>query len=164
MKQEHRLVAEVYRWLAPFVDATRDVYLSPDGQAAKTAVAAGRFVDPDIPDLWFTLVGATSPTHVEAKVLEDNGRVLLMQSQIRAWRASGTGAYKPHYWVATNRRFDEFFCWPHATFEGLHSTTAAGATAQLSAPSDRARFHSVAELALHILRVTAPNTSLGAQP
>lgn len=51
MKQEHRLVAEVYRWLAPFVGATQDVYLSPDGQAAKTAVAAGRFVDSDIPDL-----------------------------------------------------------------------------------------------------------------
>ncbi len=125
MKQEHRLVAEVYRWLAPFVDTQHDIYISPDGQAAKTAVAAGRFKDPDIPDLWFTLVGSHTPTYIEAKVVDDDGTVLVMQSQITAWRnTGGTGMYKPHYWVATNRSFKKFYFWHHADFATLHSTAS----------------------------------------
>lgn len=115
MKQEHRLVAEFYRYVAPFIDTTKEIYLSLDGQAARTAVGSGRFVDPDIPDLWFTLIGAAQPTRIEAKIL-DKGAALLMQSQILAWRSSGAGTYKPESWVAANREFTEFYFWPHAAF------------------------------------------------
>jgi hypothetical protein len=37
MKQEQRLVAGVYRFLAPFVDITKPIYISLDGQAAEMA-------------------------------------------------------------------------------------------------------------------------------
>ena len=70
MKQEHRLVAEVYRYLAPFIDTTKDIYLGLDGQAALTASTAGRFVDPNLPDLWFTLLGRPVPCRIEAKLSE----------------------------------------------------------------------------------------------
>lgn len=94
MKQEHRLVAEVYRFLAPFIDASKDIYLCLDGQAAKTAVTAGRFSDPDIPDMWFTLVGSDRPFRMEAKILDGNAATL-MSSQIRAWRSGGSSKYPP---------------------------------------------------------------------
>ena len=152
MKQEHRLVAEIYRFIAPFIDTTQEIYLSLDGQAAKTAVGAGRFTDPDIPDLWFTLVGSKRPTRLEAKIL-DKGAALLMQSQILAWRSSGTGAYKPASWVAANREFNEFYIWPHTAFSpSLDRCTAARKTHKLAAPKDRLVFSSIPELALHILR------------
>lgn len=152
MKQEHRLVAEIYRFIAPFIDTTREIYLSLDGQAAKTAVGAGRFTDSDIPDLWFTLVGASHPTRIEAKVL-DKGAAQLMQSQVLAWRSEGRGAYKPSSWVAANREFSEFYFWPHASFvSSLDRCSAARKTHQLAAPKTRLTFSSIPELALHILR------------
>jgi hypothetical protein len=163
MKQEHRLVAEVYRWLAPFVDTQHDIYISPDGQAAKTAVAAGRFKDPDIPDLWFTLVGSHTPTYIEAKVVDDDGTVLVMQSQITAWRNSGTGTYKPHYWVATNRGFRKFYFWHHADFATLHSTTSQNNIPLRPPASAWKTFDSVAELVLAILR-TIPHPGTGPHP
>lgn len=58
-KQEHRFVAELYRFLAPFVDVEAGVYLSLDGMAALRGVEAKIFEDSDVPDLWFTLVGTT---------------------------------------------------------------------------------------------------------
>jgi hypothetical protein len=157
MKQEHRLVAEIYRFIAPFIDTTKEIYLSLDGQAAKTAVGAGRFTDPDIPDLWFTLVGAGKPTRIEAKVL-DKGAASLMRSQILAWRSSGDGSYKPEAWVAANREFAEFYYWPHLSFvASLDRCTAARKTHKLSAPKDRLVFTSIPELALHLLKVNAIN-------
>ena len=152
MKQEHRLVAEIYRFIAPFIDTTREIYLSLDGQAAKTAVGAGRFTDPDIPDLWFTLVDSKEPIRLEAKIL-DKGVALLMQSQILAWRTTGVGAYKPISWVAANREFNEFYYWPHAAFvPTLDLCSAARKTHELAAPKDRLVFNSIPGLALHILR------------
>jgi hypothetical protein len=152
MKQEHRLVAEFYRYVAPFIDTTKEIYLSLDGQAARTAVGSGRFVDPDIPDLWFTLIGATEPTRIEAKIL-DKGAALLMQSQILAWRSSGAGSYKPESWVAANREFTEFYFWPHSAFcPSLDRCSANRKTHTLSAPKERLVFSSVPELALHVLR------------
>lgn len=152
MKQEHRLVAEIYRFVAPFIDTTKEIYLSLDGQAARTAVGAGRFADPDIPDLWFTLVGACEPTRIEAKIL-DNGAALLMQSQILAWRSAGPGAYKPEAWVAANREFTEFYYWPHSSFvPSLDRCSAARNTHKLVAPKDRSIFTTIPELALQILR------------
>jgi hypothetical protein len=158
MKQEHRLVAEIYRFVAPFIDTNKEIYLSLDGQAAKTAVGAGRFADPDIPDLWFTMIGAIKPTRIEAKIL-DKGSVLLMQSQILAWRSIGSGSYKPAAWVAANRDFSEFYYWTHDSFlPSIDRCGAARKTHTLAAPNDRLVFRSVAELALHILRME-PNSS-----
>ena len=153
MKQEHRLVAEIYRFIAPFIDTTKDVYLSLDGQAAKTAVGAGRFTDADIPDLWFTLLGAAFPTRIEAKIL-DSGAALLMRGQIVAWRSSGTGSYKPMFWVAANREFSQFYFWPHEAFvASLDRCGATRKTHTLAAPKERLSFASIPELALHLLRV-----------
>jgi len=155
MKQEHRLVAEIYRFVAPFIDTTKEIYLSLDGQAAKTAVGKGRFTDPDIPDLWFTLVGSGFTTRIEAKIL-DNGSALLMQSQILAWRSFGSGSYKPVAWVAANREFTEFYYWPHSAFlPSLDRCAAARKTHTLAAPKDRLVFPSIPELALHVLRASS---------
>lgn len=163
MKQEQRLVAELYRYLAPFIDTTQEIYLSLDGQAARTAVRAGRFADPDIPDLWFTLLGNAAPTRIEAKVL-DKGSALLMQSQVLAWRTDGCGAYKPEAWVATNRKFSEFYYWPHAAFlPSLDHCSAARKSHVLSTPKGRLAFPSVPQLALHILRA-GPNDSSEPMP
>jgi len=151
MKQEHRLVAEVYRYLAPFIDTKQEIYLSLDGQAARTAVGAGRFTDPDIPDLWFTLVGAQSPSRIEAKIL-DNGAALLMRSQILAWRSTGTGSYKPECWIAANREFSEFYFWPHTLFlPSLDRCSANRKTHVLVAPKERSTFNSIPGLVLHLL-------------
>jgi hypothetical protein len=157
MKQEQRLVAELYRYLAPFISLEKDIYLSLDGQAAKTAVAKGRFTDAEIPDLWFTLIGSSAPTRLEAKIL-CSGKALLMQSQIRAWRSSGTSSYRPNGWVAANRDFDQFYYWRHDTFvETLDRCTASQKTHNLAAPKVRLAFPTVAELALHVLRTHSPN-------
>ena len=56
MKQESRFVAELYRYLAPFIDTARELYVSLDGMAARQGVLGGHFTDPDVPDLWFYLV------------------------------------------------------------------------------------------------------------
>lgn len=153
MKQEQRLVAEIYRFLAPFIDTKKDLYVSLDGQAADTAVAAGRFTDAALPDLWFTLVGASSKTLIEAKIIEDRGGALLMQRQLSAWRSAGRGAYKPQFWVASNRSFNTFYFWNHEDFlPALDKSKATGKTLTLRPPSTRLSFKSVPELALHILR------------
>lgn len=153
MKQEHRLVAEVYRFLAPFVDTEKDVYVSLDGQAADTGVTEGRFTDSTIPDLWFTLVGATAPTLIEAKIVDENGGMLLMQSQLAAWRTLGRGSHKPHFWIAANRPFKKFYFWRHDAFlPTLDRSKAKGVTLTLRPPTARVEFAGCSELALHVLR------------
>ncbi len=153
MKQENRLVAELYRFIAPFIDTKKEVYVSLDGQAADTAVLAGRLMDAALPDLWFSLVGAKSPTFIEAKIIEDNGGAMLMQRQLTAWRSSGTGAYKPQYWVAANRLFNRFYFWTHVDFMPiLDDSQAKSKTLTLRPPSSRLEFKDVSEVALHVLR------------
>jgi hypothetical protein len=153
MKQEHRLVAELYRFIAPYIDTTKDIYVSLDGQAADTAVVAGRFKDAAIPDLWFSLVGAASPTRIEAKIIEDNGGALLMQSRLSAWRTAGAGAYKPQFWVASNRSFNKFYFWTHGEFlPSLDNSKAQSNTLTLRPPESRREFNHISELALHVLR------------
>jgi hypothetical protein len=119
MKQEQRLVAELYRYIAPFIDASKDVYVSLDGQAALLGVQAKRFLDGTIPDLWFTLIGNKHSSHIEAKALNPKNKVLLMQSQLRAWSTSGRGGHKPHFWVAASNAFDRFYLWEQADFGGI---------------------------------------------
>lgn len=102
MKQEHKLVAELYRYLAPFINIDRHFFVSLDGQAAMSGVEKGTFSDSTVPDLWFTLVGATEPTLIEAKTIDTNGRALLMKSQLQAWRSNGNGSHKPIFgWLPT---------------------------------------------------------------
>lgn len=153
MKQEHRLVAELYRLIAPFIDTTKDIYISLDGQAADTAVLAGRFKDSALPDLWFSLVGTDTPTLIEAKIIESTGKAQLMQSQLKAWRSMGHGAYKPQYWVAANRSFDRFYFWSHEEFlPNLDKSKATTKTLSMGSPSSRLEFNNISELALHVLR------------
>ena len=153
MKQEHRLVAETYRFLAPFINAKKDIYLSLDGQAAKTAAAKGRFLDQSIPDLWFTLIGDSKPLRLEAKIL-DKGRVLLMLSQIQAWHSTGSGSHKPDAWIAANRDFDEFYFWTHQQLLKLLDGVAdAKRQREITAPKEKLVFKSPAALALHVLRL-----------
>lgn len=153
MKQEHKLVAELYRYLAPFIDTEQDVYISLDGQAALAGVSKGTFSDSTVPDLWFTLLGAKATTLIEAKTIDTNGRALLMQSQLQAWRSNGNGAHMPAFWVATNRPFDRFYFWSHAEFLPiLDKTAATGNTVTLLPPKGQKEFLSVNALALHILR------------
>jgi hypothetical protein len=152
MKQEQKLVAELYRYLAPFIDTEQKVYISLDGQAARTAVGKGTFSDGTIPDLWFTLLGKETATLVEAKTVNAKDKSLLMQTQIRAWRHKGTGAHVPQYWVATNRDFDNFYFWKHEDFLPILNRTKAKGNADLSMPTCRMEFRSIAALALHVLR------------
>ena len=153
MKQEHKLVAELYRPLAPFINIDRDFFVSLDGQAALSGVRNGTFSDSTVPDLWFTFVESTEPTLIEAKTIDANARALLMQSQLQAWRSNGNGSHRPIYWVATNRAFDKFFFWSHGEFLPiLDTTTAKAKTVTLLPPQSRNEFSSVNALALHVLR------------
>ena len=153
MKQEHRLVAEVYRFIAPFIDTTKDIFVSLDGQAASTATKAGRFTDAALPDLWFTLLGSEARTLIEAKIIENEGKALLMQSQLAAWRSDGSGSYKPKYWIAANRSFDKFYFWTHEHFLPLLDKSKAKTnTLTLRPPLEREVFPSIPQLALHVLR------------
>ena len=152
MKQEQRLVAEVYRFLAPFVDTTKPSYVSLDGQAAEMGVQQGLFSHATIPDLWFTLAGSHEPLPIEAKIVHDR-RVLIMQSQLIAWRSTGTGAHRPHAWIAADRSFETFYYWSHPAFlSRLDATRAGTPTLQLRLPDTRTEFQHVNELALHVLR------------
>ena len=156
MKQEHRLVAEVYRFLAPFVDTKCAVYLSLDGQAAITAHRAGRFLDTNIPDIWVTLIGTGSPVHIEAKTLDNDGKVMLMQSQLTAWRSTGCGAYKPQYWIGVDRPFERFYFWAHDDFLPILDRSKANRkTVTFRPPKSSRVFMSPQELALHVLRNVA---------
>lgn len=153
MKQEQRLVAELYRYIAPFIDASKDVYVSLDGQAALLGVQAGHFVDETIPDLWFTLIGNNKSSHAEAKALSPKNKVLLMQSQLQAWKTSGVGGHKPDFWVAVSNTFDTFYLWEHSDFSTvLEKSRNKQKTVSLSLPSRIRSFSTVIELALAVLQ------------
>lgn len=152
MKQEQRLVAEVYRFLAPFMDTTKRIYVSLDGQAAEMGVQQGILQHPTIPDLWFNFVGAQSPTLIEAKIVHD-GKLLVMQSQLQAWRSVGTGAHRPIAWIAATKSFDRFFFWTHNDFLlRLDTTRAKTPTVPLRLPDKYHEFQHPNELALQIIQ------------
>lgn len=153
MKQEHRFVAELYRYLAPFVDTTHDVFLSLDGSATLRGVGAGVFTDTDVPDIWLRFIGNNSNTLLEAKVLNDNNTVTLTQGQLQSWRTGGNGAYIPNAWVAASRAFDTFSYWTHdAYLPRLDRCRARSSQPKVRIPEDRESFEDVRGLALHILR------------
>ena len=152
MKQEQKLVAELYRYVAPFIDSSKDLYLSLDGQAALVGVGKGHFIDGTIPDLWFTVMGQADAMLIEAKALDAKGRVLLMQTQLRAWCSSGRGGHKPHLWVAVSNAFDQFFLWGHSDFTSiLDACRNNQKTVPFSVPKSAQSFKTVNQLALAVL-------------
>jgi len=153
MKQENRLVAELYRYLAPFIDTRKEIYICLDGQAAETGVSKGKLIDAVLPDMVFHFIGANHQTLIEAKIMEDSGGVLIMQSQLSTWRTNGTGAYKPKYWFASNRSFNEFYIWTHEDFLPiLNKSKATGKTLTLKSPESKLTFSSIIELAVYVIR------------
>lgn len=155
MKQENRFVAQLFHYLAPFVDAQRDLFICVDGGAAK--YHAGRegspIVDADIPDLWLALVGKSECFGIEAKILE-NRSISVRQGQLRAWRSDGTGHYRPRFWVASNRTLSEFYCWKHTSLvHCLDRSRSKSCNVSLSIAGCVADFASTGlpELALYIL-------------
>lgn len=156
VKQESRFVAELYRYLAPFIDTSKALYLSLDGIAARKGVSDNLFADADVPDLWFTLAGSSEIALLEAKILGPDEAVTVNQGQLTAWRSSGSGQHKPTAWVAADEGLTAFYHWTHAAF--LPRLDASNATVQypkLRIPEDRKEFPEVRQLALHILGMVA---------
>jgi hypothetical protein len=155
MKQENRFVAQLFHYLAPFVDMERDLFICVDGGAAtRHSIGEGaRLIDANVPDLWLAFCGHSEYTGIEAKVLDGNS-VSIRQGQLQAWRSTGTGAYRPRFWVTTNRDLTEFACWHHATMlPRLDDTINSGPNVTLSLTEYEADHssQSIAELALFIL-------------
>lgn len=150
MKQEQRLIAELYRFLAPFIDTKKAIFVSLDGAAAKIAKQQGRLDHETIPDLWFTFVGHAEKVLIEAKIL-DKGSVLLMKNQLNAWRSSENRSHVPQYWVASNRDFDRFYFWSHDAFVEKLRVCRAKGNPNIKAPTVRQEFGRVSELAMHII-------------
>lgn len=156
MKQENRFVAQLFHYLAPFVDMEKDLFICVDGAAAArhSGSKGARLIDPNLPDLWLTFCGHTEQTGIEAKIVDERNSISIRQAQLQAWRTNGTGAYQPTFWVATNRNLSEFFCWYHsALLPRLDSSASTVANVNLSIaeypPAHRSS--NIAELALYIL-------------
>jgi hypothetical protein len=156
LKQEHRFVADLYRYLAPFIDTSREMYLSLDGVAARRGVTGGHFVDPDVPDLWFYLAGAQNVTLLEAKIVGSDGIVLLGRGQLSAWRTGGQGAHKPTAWVGSNEEFSVFYFWLHTAFctNRLDGSRSSQDNIPFRLPESTKQFPDIRQLALHVLRNT----------
>ncbi|MHA6195422.1 hypothetical protein ACX3YG_13735 [Pseudomonas wadenswilerensis] len=118
MKQENRFVAQLFHYLAPFVDLSEDLFICVDGGAAKHHAGqdGAALLDQNVPDLWFTLIGKGRPTGIEAKIIEKNS-MSFRRGQVQAWRTNGGGRYQPELWVATNRDLSEFYCWHHTDIQ-----------------------------------------------
>jgi hypothetical protein len=155
VKQENRFVAQLFHYLAPFVDMERPLFICVDGAAAMkhSSGAGASLADPNVPDLWLAFCGHSEHTGIEAKIL-DKGAISIRQGQLVAWRSSGNGAYRPRFWVATNRDISKFSCWQHTSMvRRLDSTASTVANVSLSLaeyPADHIS-KSIAELALYIL-------------
>ena len=153
MKQEQRLVAELFRYISPFYDVSKEFYVSLDGQAAIEGVKRDTFQDETIPDLWFSLVGVKGPVLLEAKIIKKK-KILLTQAQLRKWKTSSQCPHKPMGWVAANIDFTEYYYWSHKdVLPSLDKSKSKQATLELKYPEKSAmKFKTVAELALHVLK------------
>ena len=155
MKQEHRFVAELYRYLSPFVDSNEDIYLSLDGEAAKKGVSQKYFEDADVPDLWFTLIGHSSETLIEAKSLYSANSIKLGQGQLTAWKTGGAGKHKPSAWIAVaeGKELKPMYYWRHDAFlSKLDTCQSTQDYPEIRLPDDKLVFDDIRVLALHILR------------
>lgn len=155
MKQENRFVAQLFHFLAPFADMSKDLFICVDGGAAKHHAGqdGAALLDPNVPDLWFTLVGSDAAFGIEAKVVED-GSISVRQGQLQAWKTGGGGAYQPRFWVATNRELSEFYCWHHAEIRRRldeSSSSVDNVKLSLSKYPPAHKGSNLAELALFIL-------------
>lgn len=155
MKQENRFVAQLFHYLAPFVDLDRDLFICVDGGAAKHHAGrdGAQLTDPNVPDLWFAFCGQPDHTGIEAKVLDGNC-ISIRQGQLKSWCTAGSGVYRPRFWVATNAKLTEFVCWHHRTIAPrLDSTRRKTPDVKLSMAkySPDHKCSSIAELALFIL-------------
>jgi hypothetical protein len=153
MKQEHRFVAQLFGYLAPFVNEKEQIFLSLDGEAAKKGVRESHFKDPIVPDLWLTLLDGRA-LRIEAKVVSWEKGFTIGASQRRAWFGGGSGAHKPTGWAVTNTALDEFYYWPHKRIvrRALKSINK-GRYFLVEAPSmRRPMFTAYREFALFLLR------------
>lgn len=162
MKQENRFVAQLFHFLAPFVDMSKDLFICVDGGAAKhhAGQEGAALLDPNVPDLWLSLVGREIPIGIEAKVIEDNS-ISIRQGQLQAWKTGGAGAYQPRFWVATNRELSAFYCWHHSDMQRrLDESSSSVDNVKLSLVKYAPAYHgdNLAELALFILSSTSSNT------
>lgn len=156
MKQENRFVAQLFHYLAPFVDMERDLFICVDGGAAKhhAGRAGSPLTDADVPDLWLSLIGKKESFGIEAKVVDQNS-ISIRQGQLCAWRTNGIGHYRPQFWVATNRELTNYYCWHHSTLlPRLDSSNSRTANVSLSIAQYPPDFSSgnISELALYVLR------------
>lgn len=161
MKQENRLVADLYHYLKPFIDNDKNIYFCLDGGAAKHYAEndSGTLNDSVLPDLWFSLVGQDGEIGIEAKVIDGNS-ISFRQCQIQAWRTKGLGEYCPEYWVATNKELSHFYCWHHRNIRArLDSTSSTVDNVLLSLANYPADYesNSIQGLALFILQGCAKN-------
>lgn len=161
MKQENRFVAQLFHYLAPFVDMEEDMFICVDGGAAKhhAAQAGAALLDSNVPDIWLTFVGQKSPVGIEAKVIEDNS-ISVRQGQLQAWKSGGHGAHQPIFWVATNRDVSKFFCWHHSDMRRrLDESTASTDNVKMSLAKypPAHETSNLAELALFILSYANTN-------
>jgi hypothetical protein len=151
MRQEHRFVADLYRYISPFIDTAKPIYLSLDGEAAKKGVSEKHFDDAGVPDMWFTLIGATGSTLVEAKIVE-GGKITIGQSQLSAWRSAGHGRHKPSAWVAANDSLDKFYYWRHDDYlRLLDACTSQKKYPKIAMPTSTKEFNDIRLLALELL-------------
>jgi len=155
MKQENRFVAQLFHYLAPFVDLNKNLFICVDGEAARNHAGTSPSApeDRDVPDLWFSLLGQDSPIGIEAKVIEGNS-ISVRQGQLRAWRTDGGGKHKPTFWVATNPELTNFYCWHQADMQRrLDASKSSVENVKLSLADTRPAYQadSVAKLALFIL-------------
>ncbi|WP_061960142.1 hypothetical protein [Cupriavidus pauculus] len=163
MKQENKFVAQLFHYLAPFIDMAKPLLICVDGGAARAHAGkeGAPITDQDIPDLWMSLVNDGDPFGIEAKVIDRNS-ISIRQRQVRAWRTDGTGHYRPAYWVATNRELSKFWCWKHtsmaARLDGTSSTTDNVILSVSKFPADY-QTDSLSALALYILSDRSRRTS-----
>lgn len=155
MKREHFLVAELYRHLATFVNADREIYLSLDGVAAQRGVREQLFKDSNVPDLCFTLLDGREVA-IEVKILHGR-RIGAGRGQYEAWFVSGTGAHKPTGWVVADEKLTSFFYWSHAEMVKQRTESPSRSerkSVAILVPTTTSMFPSVRHLALHIVRYT----------
>jgi hypothetical protein len=153
MRQEHRLVAELYGHLAAFVDPDRPIYLSLDGAAAEKGVREGLFKDPDVPDLFFALIDGTEIA-IEVKIT-DGKRFSAGRDQFSAWFQPGAGAHKPTGWVVADEKLTSFFYWSHTQVVAQRTSPpkpSENRYVQIPMPATTSMFPSIRHVALHILQ------------
>lgn len=153
MKQEHRFVADLYRYLAPFIDPDKAIFVSLDGEAAKKGVSEKKFIDSDVPDLWFHFVGRASAVLLEAKILNVNDTITVTRGQITGWRSAGAGQHKPSAWIASDQDLKKFYFWSHSSFQcRLDDCQSKQKYPKIKLPEEHVEFDDIRSLALHIIR------------